>query len=158
MPTRCVERRSAEKNPGQRKRAVNCERICKPASSNFSVWKRVGLNRLHFWTLWTHGSERLIQFVCVAIACCKYRPGAGHFDTLSGYCAPLQSRQTTLPSSRKQLHLHFRRFCFLPIPSISFRTWRQLFLSLEVFSCPYNFLAHLYLRLLAVPFEAAPGK
>src|SRR6266436_3682440 len=65
FPARRREGRSAEKNSRQRKRAINCERVCKLACLlQFLHLEECRVaNRLNFWTLWVHRSERLSSFV-----------------------------------------------------------------------------------------------
>src|SRR6266480_2853034 len=66
FPARCREGRSAEKNSRQRKRAINCEPVCKLACLlQFLHLEECRVaNRLHFWTLWAHRSERLHHLWC----------------------------------------------------------------------------------------------
>ena len=98
FPARCREGRSAEKNSRQRKRAINCEPVCKLACLlQFLHLEECRVaNRLHFWTLWAHRSERLTSFVVLDApaptenSVCSERASTRHTDArhFELFCRP----------------------------------------------------------------------
>ena len=106
FPARRREGRSAEKNSWQRKRAVNCERVCKLACLlQFLHLEECRVaNRLHFGTLGAHRSERLTSFVLQSCPClgensvCSERAstGTGTLGTSSYSVDPKCFRMRTM--------------------------------------------------------------
>ena len=93
FPARCREGRSAEKNSRQRKRAINCERVCRLAYLlQFLHLEECRVAyRLHFSMLWAHRSERLTSFVLQSCQCLQ--------KTRSARKEPLRGTRTLGASS-----------------------------------------------------------